>query len=91
MLRYFIGAVAGGLFGYFVFYRLIGCSTGSCATTSNPYISTLLGVVLGVFFVASIAPSANKDVDGAKQTPEAVYRKISAEEAPELTAGMMLL
>jgi len=41
------GAVLG--FGYYYF---IGCQSGTCPITSNPYISTaygmLMGVVLGV-------------------------------------------
>jgi hypothetical protein len=37
-----IGALAG--FGY---YRFIGCSTGACPITSNPYASTLYGALIG--------------------------------------------
>jgi hypothetical protein len=36
------GAVLG--FGY---YKLVGCSSGACPITSNPYISTLFGAVMG--------------------------------------------
>jgi hypothetical protein len=37
-----IGAVLG--FGY---YRLIGCASGTCPITSNPYVSTLYGALMG--------------------------------------------
>jgi hypothetical protein len=39
--------VAGALLG-FAYYYFIGCRTGSCAITSNPYISTAYGTLLGV-------------------------------------------
>jgi len=37
-----VGAALG--FGY---YRLVGCRTGGCVITGNPYISTLYGAVMG--------------------------------------------
>ncbi|TVL96271.1 MAG: hypothetical protein CV087_23825 [Candidatus Brocadia sp. WS118] len=43
--------VAGAVLG-FSYYYFIGCQSGTCPITSNPYISTaygmLMGVVLGV-------------------------------------------
>jgi hypothetical protein len=36
------GAVLG--FGY---QRLIGCRTGTCPITSNPYIATFYGALMG--------------------------------------------
>lgn len=45
--RLIIGAVIGGVAGY-AFYRFIGCSTGACPITSNPWISTAYGVLLGL-------------------------------------------
>ena len=38
-LRPLIFTVVGGVIGY-VYYRLVGCPTGGCIITSNPYIST---------------------------------------------------
>lgn len=46
IVRMIIGVVGGGLLGYGA-YRFIGCSTGACPLTSNPWISTILGIVLG--------------------------------------------
>jgi Family of unknown function (DUF6132) len=43
--------VAGGAVLGFLYYRFVGCSSGTCAITSNPYISTMYGAVLG-FLVA---------------------------------------
>ena len=44
--RLVIGAVVGGLLGYGV-YRFIGCSTGTCPITSNPWVSTVFGMLIG--------------------------------------------
>lgn len=37
-----VGALIG--FGY---HKLIGCRTGACPITANPYISTVYGAVMG--------------------------------------------
>jgi hypothetical protein len=44
------GAIAGGILGFF-YWRYIGCSTGSCPLTSNPYQSVLLFGFLGGILV----------------------------------------
>ena len=36
------GAVAG-----FAYHRFVGCRTGTCPITANPYISTLYGATMG--------------------------------------------
>ena len=41
-----IGAVAGALGGY-IYYIEVGCTSGSCAITSNPYLSMLWGAAIG--------------------------------------------
>jgi Na+-transporting NADH:ubiquinone oxidoreductase subunit NqrB len=51
-LRLIIGVVVGGLLG-FALYRFVGCSTGACPLTSNPWISTLYGMILGALFAGS--------------------------------------
>jgi len=52
MIRIIIGPLTGAVIGY-VYYRLIGCSTGACPITSNPWASMLYGAVLG-FMMANI-------------------------------------
>ena len=42
------GAVAGALYGHYV-----GCLTGSCPLTSNPYTAGALGAVLGASLFSS--------------------------------------
>jgi hypothetical protein len=46
MIIYILG---GGLLG-FGYYRLVGYRTGSCPISSNPYISTIYGAVLGLMW-----------------------------------------
>jgi hypothetical protein len=46
-----IGVVAGGLIG-FLYYKLVGCRSGTRPLTSNTYISIIWGAVIG-FLLAS--------------------------------------
>jgi len=52
ILRIIIGAVIGGALG-FAFYKFVGCSTGACPLTSNPFISSLYGMVVGALVASS--------------------------------------
>ena len=45
------GAAAGALIG-FLYYKLVGCRTGTCPLTSSALRSTLYGAVIGFFFGA---------------------------------------
>ena len=40
------GVLIGGA-GGFAYYYFIGCTSGTCPITSNPYISILWGAVMG--------------------------------------------
>lgn len=43
----FVTAVGAALgFGY---HRVVGCSSGACPITANPYLSTLYGALMGLF------------------------------------------
>lgn len=48
----FIAIFIGGMAG-FSYYYFIGCASGHCAISSNPYISTFCGGLMGFFVVSS--------------------------------------
>jgi len=61
-LRILVGLVLGAIAGY-AYYYFIGCSSGTCAITSNPVNSTLYGSLFGVllFYKQSNDKKRNKD------------------------------
>lgn len=52
MLRIIIGPLIGGALG-FAYYRFIGCTSGACPITSNPWASIIYGALMG-FMVANM-------------------------------------
>ena len=50
VLPIIIGAIGG-----FAYYHFVGCASGTCPITSNPYISTsygaIFGLALGISFI----------------------------------------
>lgn len=46
IIKLIIGICVGGALG-FGYYKFVGCSSGTCPLTSNPYISTIYGAVMG--------------------------------------------
>ncbi len=53
MFRLVIGAVAGGVLG-FGWYKLVGCSSGACPLTSNPFVTIIYGMAVGTLLASSI-------------------------------------
>jgi len=43
---YLAGGIVGGI-GGFLYWRYVGCSSGTCPITSSPIMSTIWGVVMG--------------------------------------------
>ncbi len=52
ILKIAIGAALGGGLG-FAYYKFVGCSSGTCPLTSNPWISSIYGAVLGLLISTS--------------------------------------
>jgi hypothetical protein len=48
-IKILFGALAG-IFAGFLYYKFIGCSTGSCRITSNPWISMSFFGLFGIVF-----------------------------------------
>ncbi len=46
IIRLLIGFAIGGVLGY-AYYHFIGCNSGSCPITSNPWSSILYGTLIG--------------------------------------------
>ncbi len=44
-----IAVLVGAALGY-AWHRVVGCSTGACPLTANPWTATLYGAVLGALF-----------------------------------------
>jgi hypothetical protein len=46
-LRLLLGIILGGLAG-FLYYYFVGCASGGCPITSNPYLTIGYGILLGL-------------------------------------------
>jgi hypothetical protein len=42
--------ISGGILGY-LYYHFVGCTSGSCAITNDPFLSIITGGFLGLAFV----------------------------------------
>ncbi len=49
-LRLLLGLFIGGVLG-FAYYHFIGCNSGGCAITSNPYRMTAYGMLFGALLI----------------------------------------
>ncbi len=55
--------LAGGILGAiggFLYWKLVGCSTGSCPITSKPVNSTVYGAVMGALFFSLFKSTKRK-------------------------------
>jgi len=56
---------AVGLLGGYLYYHFIGCNSGGCPITSNPWISTLYGGVIGYLLFDLFKPKVKQEDDKA--------------------------
>lgn len=54
-----IAGTVAGLLGGYLYYHFIGCNSGTCPITSNPWVSTLYGGLIG-FLLSDIVKPKNK-------------------------------
>lgn len=59
-----IGIVAG-LTGGYLYYHFVGCNSGTCPITSNPWVSTLYGGLIGYLLFDMFKPKEKKEDDNA--------------------------
>ncbi len=67
LLPVLIGAVAG-----FAYYYFIGCHSGTCPITSNPYISTGYGAMMGVIYMLPTKKTQKSENDVTESKNEQV-------------------
>ena len=59
------GIITGGIGGY-LYYYLVGCRTGTCPITSNPWLTVLWGMAVGYLLFDMFSrkkPAVIKDDD----------------------------
>lgn len=56
-----VGAITG-----FLYWKFIGCASGTCPITSNPVISTVYGAVLGALLLSTFEKDEKKSVTRKK-------------------------
>lgn len=78
----YIGILIGGVAG-FLYWKFIGCTSGTCPITSNKFISVIYGALLGSLLLSTVAGSATKKGFFSKfwgSDSSAAYRNINSEE-----------
>lgn len=59
-----IGAIIGSIAGY-AYWKFVGCNTGTCMITSNPWRSTIYFALFGAtgFSLIPVTSKIKKDTD----------------------------
>ena len=64
-----IGAVIGGLAG-FLYWKYVGCLTGTCAISSRPLNSTLYFAVMGAVLLGSFRKKSAENTTGTHESEQ---------------------
>jgi len=54
-----IGSLLGGI-GAYIYYLEVGCAKGTCAITSNPWLSIIWGAAMGFLIGDILSPRKTK-------------------------------
>lgn len=65
-MLYIIGAITGAIAGYF-YWQQIGCLSGTCLITSNPYNSTIYGAIMGALLFGLFKKDTKRQEDKTAQ------------------------
>ncbi|EGJ72008.1 hypothetical protein Bcop_1820 [Bacteroides coprosuis DSM 18011] len=57
-----LGVLVGALGGY-LYWRFVGCDSGTCAITSSPLNSTIYGAIMGGLVFSLFKKREKKDKD----------------------------
>ncbi|GEM_PF-407095 len=63
ILRMLMGAVVGGVVGLLM-YRFVGCRTGACPLTANPYVAAIIWGALGAMMAAGSPAGFARTTEG---------------------------
>ncbi|MFM2362954.1 MAG: hypothetical protein RLZZ316_1856 [Bacteroidota bacterium] len=63
------GALTGAIAGY-LYYKWVGCNSGSCMITSKPINSTIYFAVVGALVFSLFTPSKKKNTAGTNNNSE---------------------
>ena len=64
------GVLIGAMLG-FAYYYYIGCASGTCAITSNPFISTAYGAMMGLVLMWTAKAKESKESDESEESDDA--------------------
>lgn len=79
--------IGGGLAGY-LYWRVFGCAFGICPLSQNKYMSTLIGVLLGLMVFTSSSCSAQTNEEHREANPTTIQSSIVNEDVkPEVFAS----
>ena len=59
---YLIGTVVGAIAGY-IYWKQVGCASGTCMITSKPINSTLYGAIMGSLLFGMFKKEIKKEED----------------------------